>query len=150
MMEFLVVLIVVMIALGTLFFMLGYGALFLGAFSHNSKISVVLLIILGFSSVGFVYFNQPWYYALPFWLLPAMYAHIALPNNRNKKRAILGFWLGLTLFGGSLGLLGYTATQNADIKATIEKFKAKKAAKEQASKTLSLEQQNKINNQETN
>ncbi len=63
---------------------------------------------------------------------------------------MLGFWLGLTLFGGSLGLLGYTATQNADIKATIEKFKAKKAVKEQKAKekALSVKQQNK--NKENN
>ncbi len=144
MMEFLVLLIVVAIALGTLFFMLGYGALFLGAFSHNTKVSVVLLVILGFSSVGFVYVGKPWYYALPFWLLPVIYAHIGLPNNRNKKRAMLSFWLGLALFGGSLALLGYTATQNADIKATIEKFKAKKAAKEKTAqeKALSVPQNN--------
>ncbi len=129
-MEFLVILVVIAISLGTLFFMLGYGALFLGAFSHNSRISVVLLIILGFSSVGFVYFDKPWYYSLPFWLLPVIYAHIALPLGRNKKLAIIGFWLGLSLFAGGIGLLAYTATQNADIKATIEKYKAKKAMKQ--------------------
>ncbi len=150
MMEFLVVLIVVMIALGTLFFMLGYGALFLGAFSHNTKVSVVLLVMLGFSSVGFVYFDKPWYYALPFWFLPVIYAHIALPSNRNKKRAMFGFWLGLALFGGSLGLLGYTATQNADIKATIEKFKAKKAEKEQKAKEKALSVQKKSTDNQDN
>lgn len=126
MMNFLVLLLIVFIALGTLFFMIGYGALFLGAFSHSGKIAVILLIILGFSSVGFVYFGRPWYYALPFWLLPAAYAHFVLPPTRQKKRALLAFWLGVVFFVGSTGFLFYTATQNADIKATIEQLKNNK------------------------
>lgn len=135
MMNFLVVIIVVTVALGTLFFMLGYGALFFGAFSRNNKISVIFLILLGFSSVGFVYVGKPWYYALPFWLIPVIYAHLALPRSRNKKRAVISFWLGIILFAGSLGLLGYVASQNADIQASINKFKAQKAAKEKVAES---------------
>lgn len=125
-MSIVVILLIIAIALGTLLFMLGYGALFFGAFSQNAKVGVIFLVLLGFSSVGFVYAGKPWYYALPFWLIPVIYAMAVLPKSRNKRRAVGAFFIGLLLFGGSFGVLAYTALENADIQATIEQFKSQK------------------------
>lgn len=124
-MSILVILLIVAVAIGTLFFMLGYGALFFGAFSRSGKISVLLLVLLGFSSVGFVYIGKPWYYALPFWFIPPLYAIFVLPASKQKSRAVAAFFVGLLLFAGALGVFAYTAMENADIQATIQQFKEK-------------------------
>lgn len=124
-MNIIVIILIIAIALGTLLFMLGYGALFFGAFSRNAKVGVVLLVLLGFSSAGFVYIGKPWYYALPFWLIPPIYSMFTLPSSQNKRRAIGAFFVGLLLFAGSFGILAYTAMDNADIQATMEKYKNK-------------------------
>lgn len=135
MMNFVVLLLIITIALGTLFFMIGYGALFFGAFSHNTRVSLILLILLGFSSVGFVAAGWSWYYALPLWLIPVAYAHLGLPNSRSKRRAMWAFWGGLLLLLLSLGLITYVASENADIKATLEQFREQKMTEDKASKT---------------
>lgn len=122
-MSLLVVLLILLLSLGTLFFLVGYGALFFGAFSRNSRVSVALLILLGFSGVGFVAAGLPWYYALPCWLMPPIYAQLFLPAGKIKKRATMAFWGGLVLFAVGLGILAYTAQQNADIQATIQKIR---------------------------
>lgn len=124
-MSVLVILLIIAIAIGTLLFMVGYGALFFGAFSKNAKVGVTFLILLGFSSVGFVYAGKPWYYALPFWCIPPVYSMLALSPSRVKRRAVLAFFVGLALFCGSVGVLAYTAWGNADIQATLEQFKDK-------------------------
>lgn len=134
-MNILVILLVISIAMGTLFFMLGYGALFIGAFTQKKHVSVVLLIVLGFSSVAFVFLGQPWYYALPFWMIPPVYSHFSLPPSRTKKRAIGVFWIGVVLFAGSLGVLSYVAYQNADIRATLAQFKVHKDQQNQPKNT---------------
>ncbi len=126
-MNFLVTLLILGVALGTLFFLIGYGALFIGAFYRGKVIGLILLILIGFSSVFFVMIDSPWYYALPFWFLPPLYAHFVLPGGRNKKLAIISFWSGLSLFIASVSAFAYPAFQNADIQATIAKFKTKKA-----------------------
>lgn len=122
-MNVVVLILILAIALGTLLLMLGYGALFFAAFSKNAKVGVFFLILLGFSSVGFVYLSYPWYYALPFWLVPPFYAMVVLPASRNKHRAMIAFFLGLLLFLATLSLLFYTAWEYADLKATFEQFK---------------------------
>lgn len=125
-MNILVTLLIIGVALGTLFFLIGYGALFIGAFSSHKTYGVILLVVIGFSSAFFVMAGQPWYYALPFWFIPPIYAHFILPTGRNKKLAILSFWSGLLLFTVSLGAFAYPAFQNADIQATMEKIANKK------------------------
>lgn len=125
-MNIVVLILILAIALGTLLLMLGYGALFFAAFSKNAKVGVFFLILLGFSSVGFVYLGYPWSYALPFWLIPPFYAMVVLPPSRNKKRAMTAFFLGLLLFLGTLSLLFYAAWEYADLQTTLEQLKQAK------------------------
>lgn len=125
-MNFLVFLLVLVIALGTLLFMLGYGALFFSAFSTGKKSSLLWLVVLGFSSVGAVIIGKPWYYALPFWLIPVLFAQVQLPASRTKMRAMLAFWLGVVLLAAGGGVLGYSVYQNADLSATMEKYRENK------------------------
>lgn len=119
----LIILLILMLSLGTLLFLIGYGALFFGAFSHNNRISILLLILLGFSSVIMVMVGLAWYYALPFWLIPPFYALFALPAGQVKKRATQAFFVGLFLFIAGVSILAYIATKNADIRATLEQLK---------------------------
>lgn len=122
-MTFLVILLVLIIAIGTLLFMLGYGALFVAAFTQKKTVSVILLVLVGFSSVAFVFAGKPWYYALPFWFIPPLYAQFTLADSKIKRRAVQLFWAGVFLLAASLSFLFYMAYQNSDIAATLEQFK---------------------------
>ncbi|MPV85935.1 hypothetical protein [Ostreibacterium oceani] len=108
-MDFIAVLLVIVISLGTLLFFVGYGILFVSAFSFNLKFSVFWLVLLGFSSVLFLLIGYPWYFALPFWCLPPIAAQWMLPASRHKKLAIMAFWLGFLCLVAGLFVLFYSA-----------------------------------------
>ncbi len=95
--DFLVMLIVLITALGSLLFFLGYGVMFVSAFGVNKKVGVLLLVVLAFSVVLFVWLGLPPYYVIPIWLIPPIYAQFIYEKNKLFKRAMLWFWLGLLL-----------------------------------------------------
>lgn len=95
--DLLVMLIVLLTALGSLFFLLGYGIMFVSAFGVNKKVGVVLLVVLAFSVVFFVWAGWPPYYVIPIWLIPPIYAQIIYEKTKLFKRAMGWFWLGLVL-----------------------------------------------------
>lgn len=95
--DLVVMLIVASTAIGSLFFFLGYGIMFVSAFGVNKAIGAVLLVLLAFSVVFFVWAGLSPYYVIPIWFLPPIYAQIVYKKTKLFKRAMWWFWIGLVL-----------------------------------------------------
>lgn len=97
--------IVICTAVGSLFFFLGYGVMFVSAFGLNKKIGVVLLVLLAFSVVFFIWAGLPAYYVVPIWFIPPIYAQLVYEKTPQFKKAMKWFWFGLLLLVPIIWLL---------------------------------------------
>ncbi len=112
--------IIIAAGVGSLLLLLGFGTLFIAAFSKNKKVGTILLIIIGFSPVLLILLNQKAYYSAPIFLLPVIYSQFYLKKTKSLKKAMIWFWGGAILVSISLFSLNYFTLSKQKVKEMQE------------------------------